>query len=97
VAMNIRMFVSRTARLTDLVELGSLTGHAARSLEAAVLTGLNIVVAGGTQAGTTTMLHCRRHHCHSACDGVVSAEESLELCIPHRLLRRTRSASIWAR
>ena len=42
-----------------------------------MLTGLNIVVAGGTQAGTTTMLHCRRHHCHSACDGVVSAADAM--------------------
>jgi pilus assembly protein CpaF len=49
-AVNIRKFVLRAARLTDLVELGSLTTQAARFLEAAVLAGLNIVVAGGTQA-----------------------------------------------
>ena len=54
-AVNIRKFVLRAARLADLVELGSLTGQAARFLEAAVLAGLNIVVAGGTQAGKTTL------------------------------------------
>ena len=57
-AVNIRKFVLRAARLADLVELGSLTAQAARFLEAAVLAGLNIVVAGGTQAGKTTILNC---------------------------------------
>ena len=32
--------------------------QAARFLEAAVVAGLNIIVAGGTQAGKTTMLNC---------------------------------------
>ena len=50
-AVNIRKFVLRAARLEDLVRLGSLTSQAARFLEASVLAGLNIVVAGATQAG----------------------------------------------
>ena len=54
------------ARLTDRVELGSLTGQAARLIEAAVLAGLNIVVAAGTWAGNphysqNTLLE-RPHH-----------------------------------
>jgi pilus assembly protein CpaF len=40
------------ARLDDLVDLGTLTPAAARFLTAAVVAGLNIVVAGGTQAET---------------------------------------------
>src|SRR6476469_7562857 len=48
-AVNIRKFVLKAARLDDLVRLGSLPSGAARFLEACVLAGQNIVVAGGTQ------------------------------------------------
>jgi pilus assembly protein CpaF len=48
-AVNIRKFIVRATRLSELVELGSLTDEAARFLEASVLAGLNVVVAGGTQ------------------------------------------------
>ncbi|MGN6132471.1 MAG: ATPase, T2SS/T4P/T4SS family, partial [Nocardioidaceae bacterium] len=56
-AVNIRKFVVRAARLGDLVGLGSVSAQAARFLSAAVVAGLNIVVAGATQAGKTTMLN----------------------------------------
>ena len=44
-AVNIRKFVLRAAGL------GSLTPQAAAFLDASVRAGLNILVAGGTQAG----------------------------------------------
>ena len=50
-AVNIRKFVLRAATLHDIVELGSLPAAAARFLDASVRAGLNILVAGGTQAG----------------------------------------------
>ncbi|GAA1920293.1 ATPase, T2SS/T4P/T4SS family [Nocardioides marmoribigeumensis] len=50
-AVNIRKFVVRAARLSDLVALGSLTQPAADFLSASVSAGLNIVVSGGTRAG----------------------------------------------
>ena len=50
-AVNIRKFVVRAARLHDLVSLGSLTEQAASFLDASIVAGLNVVVAGGTQAG----------------------------------------------
>ncbi|MCW2780161.1 MAG: type secretion system protein [Marmoricola sp.] len=81
-AVNIRKFVLRAARLSDLVELGSMTTPACRFLEAAVLAGLNIVVAGGTQAGKTTMLNCLA----AAIPGgnrIVSVEEVWELAFNH--------------
>ena len=56
-AVNVRKFVSRATHLDDLVALGTLTVQAARFLDAAVVSGLNIVVAGGTQAGKTTLLN----------------------------------------
>src|SRR6185369_6310789 len=50
-AVNIRKFVLTAARLHELVELGALTSTAAAFLEASVRAGLNVLVAGGTQAG----------------------------------------------
>jgi len=49
-------FVVKADHLEDLVHLGTLTRPAARFLEASVVAGLNILVAGGTQSGKTTML-----------------------------------------
>jgi pilus assembly protein CpaF len=56
-AVNIRKHVVRAAHLDDLVRLGSLTPQAAAFLDASVRAGLNILVAGATQAGKTTMLN----------------------------------------
>jgi pilus assembly protein CpaF len=52
--VNIRKFIVRATHLDELVELGTLTPAAARFLEAAIVSGLNVIVAGGTQAGKTT-------------------------------------------
>ena len=49
-AVNIRKFVLKAATLRDLVQLGSLTPNAAEFLEASIRAGLNVLVAGGTQA-----------------------------------------------
>ena len=81
-AVNIRKFVLKAARLQDLVALGSLTQQAAQFLDASVRAGLNILVAGGTQAGKTTMLNCLAAAIPGG-DRVVSAEEVFELRFPH--------------
>ncbi|WP_203336070.1 CpaF family protein [Nocardioides limicola] len=81
-AVNIRKFTLRATGLNDLVELGSLSARAATFLEASVRAGLNILVAGGTQAGKTTLLNCLA----SAIPGgqrVISAEEVYELRFNH--------------
>lgn len=57
-SVNIRKFVLSAHSLDELVELGTLTTQAARFLEAAVIAGLNVIVAGGTQAGKTTLVKC---------------------------------------
>src|SRR5213079_2161448 len=46
-AINIRKFVLTAHSLDELVALGSLTTQAARFLEATVVSGLNVIVAGG--------------------------------------------------
>ncbi len=81
-AVNIRKFVLRAARLEGLVELGSMPRPAAAFLDASVRAGLNILVAGGTQAGKTTMLNCLAAAIPGG-ERVVSAEEVFELRFPH--------------
>jgi pilus assembly protein CpaF len=81
-AVNIRKFVLRASRVSDLVELGSLSARAATFLEASVRAGLNVLVAGGTQAGKTTMLNCLAAAIPGG-ERVVSAEEVFELRFPH--------------
>ncbi|WP_406831751.1 ATPase, T2SS/T4P/T4SS family [Pedococcus sp. KACC 23699] len=81
--VNIRKFVVRASHLDDLVALGTLTPQAATFLGAAVAAGLNILVAGGTQAGKTTLLNCLSAAI-PARERVVTCEEVFELKIPLR-------------
>ncbi|MBW3086935.1 hypothetical protein KEM60_03164 [Austwickia sp. TVS 96-490-7B] len=81
--VNIRKFVAKAERLDDLIRLGSLSKGAARFLEACVVSGLNILVAGGTQAGKTTMLNCLASAIPTR-DRVVTCEEVFELKITSR-------------
>jgi len=81
-AVNIRKFVVRASRLDDLVALGSLSSQAAAFLDASVRAGLNILVAGSTQAGKTTFLNCLAAGIPGE-DRVVSAEEVYELRFNH--------------
>jgi pilus assembly protein CpaF len=80
-ALNIRKFVLTAHSLDELVELGTLTVAAARFLDAAVVAGLNIIVAGGTQAGKTTLLNCLAA-ATPARERVVTCEEVFELRLP---------------
>jgi pilus assembly protein CpaF len=80
-AVNIRKFIVRATHLDELVELGTLTPAAAAFLEAAPVSGLNIIVAGGTQAGKTTLLNCLAGAV-PARERVVTCEEVFELRIP---------------
>ena len=79
--VNIRKFVLHANSLDELVSLGTLTDQSARFLEAAVAAGLNVIVAGGTQAGKTTMLNCLAAAV-PARERVITAEEVFELRLP---------------
>jgi pilus assembly protein CpaF len=80
-AVNVRKFVVAAGSVAELVQLGTVSRHAARFLEAAVAAGLNIIVSGGTQAGKTTLLN-------SLCaaipprERVITCEEVFELRVP---------------
>jgi pilus assembly protein CpaF len=80
-AINIRRFVLPAVRMAELVALDALPQDVATFLEASVAAGLNIVVAGGTQAGKTTMLNCLA----AAIPGrerIITCEEVFELRLP---------------
>lgn len=81
-AVNIRKFVVRASRLNELVSIGSLPDSPARFLEAAVRAGLNILIAGSTQAGKTTMLNCLAAAIPGS-ERVISAEEVFEIRFNH--------------
>jgi pilus assembly protein CpaF len=94
-AVNVRKFVVKARRLHDLVDLGTLTSQAATFLDACVVAGLNIIVAGGTQAGKTTLLNTLG----SAVPGherIVSVEEVYELRFEHPdwVAMQTRQAGL---
>jgi pilus assembly protein CpaF len=81
--------------MDELVGLQTLTPQAARFLEACVVAGLNIMVAGGTQAGKTTLLNCLA----AAVPGrerVVTCEEvfELRLGLPDVVSMQTRQANL---
>ena len=81
--VNIRKFIAKADRLDDLIALGTLTPEAARFLDASVVAGLNILVAGGTQAGKTTLLNCLAAAVPPR-ERIVTVEEVFELKIPQR-------------
>jgi len=94
-AVNIRKFAVGLRSLDELVAAGSLTDRAARFLEASVVAGLNILIAGGTQAGKTTMLNAL---CGAipARERVVTVEEVFELSLraPDVVAMQTRQPNL---
>jgi pilus assembly protein CpaF len=94
-SVNIRRFVVRPAHVGELTATGTLTPQAARFLEACVVSGLNIIVAGGTQAGKTTLLNALLG-CVPAHERIVSCEEVFEIALGHPdwVALQTRDASL---
>jgi pilus assembly protein CpaF len=94
-AVNIRRFVVKPGHVADLVDRGTLTSQAAAFLDAAVTCGLNIVVAGGTQAGKTTLLNSLLG-CVPAHERIVSCEEVFEISLQHPdwIAMQTREAGL---
>jgi pilus assembly protein CpaF len=94
-SLNIRKFVVAANGLEDLVARGSMTAHAARFLEASVVAGLNIIVAGGTQAGKTTLLNTLINSIPPR-ERVISCEEVFELRpnLPDIVAMQTRQPNL---
>jgi pilus assembly protein CpaF len=82
-SVNIRKYVARANNVGELVALGTITEQAARFLDAAVACGLNVLVAGGTQAGKTTTLGALAGSI-PARERIITCEEVFELSLAHR-------------
>ncbi|HEY5222938.1 MAG TPA: ATPase, T2SS/T4P/T4SS family [Microbacteriaceae bacterium] len=82
-AVNIRKFPKRIRELGQLVALGSLPQQAAEFLRMCVLAGSNILVAGATQAGKTTLLNALLSSAR-ANERIVTVEETFELDLTAR-------------
>ena len=94
-AINIRKFVAKAYDLGGLVSLGSLTTQAADFLDAAIASGLNVMVSGATGAGKTTFLRCLSQSV-GARERVVTIEEVFELDLGLRdvVAMQTRQANL---
>ena len=94
-SVNIRKFVLSANSLDELVRLQTLTAQAARFLEAAVVAGLNVIVAGGTQAGKTTLLNCLAGAIPGR-ERVITCEEvfELQLGLPDVVAMQTRQPNL---
>jgi pilus assembly protein CpaF len=94
-AVNIRRFVVRARTVSDLAGVGVLTAQSAAFLEASVLAGLNIVVAGGTQSGKTTFMTALLGSV-PATERIITCEEVFELRLDHpdHVALQTRAPSL---
>jgi pilus assembly protein CpaF len=83
--LTIRRFPSDRVTAEDLVEWGSMTDAAYALLEASVKARKNIVVAGGTGSGKTTMLNVLSSFIPED-ERIVTIEDSAELQLDHEHL-----------
>jgi len=94
-SINIRKFILESKSLDALVAVGTLSDQAAAFLQACVVAGLNIVVAGATQAGKTTLMNALLNSAPSS-ERVITCEEvfELQLTSPDWVALQTRQASL---
>jgi pilus assembly protein CpaF len=78
IVISIRRFPEKRLRATDLIKFGSITQDMYEFLQASVLSGLNIIVSGGTGSGKTTMLNMLSGFI-PANERIVTIEDSAEL------------------
>jgi pilus assembly protein CpaF len=89
----IRRFFKETLTVQRLVEFGSMPGIAAASLQAFVISKLNVIIAGGTGSGKTSMLNALSSFIPDG-ERVVVIEDSREIQFqkPHVVQLEARPA-----
>jgi len=94
-AVNIRKFSSQTHSLASLIQRRTITEQAAGFLQACVMAGLNIVVAGATQAGKTTLMNALLNSA-PAYERIITCEEVFELQLqsPDWIALQARQSSL---
>ena len=78
--ITIRRFLKDKLSVEDLIGLGAMTPEVAEFLAICVQASLNIVVAGNTSSGKTTLLNILTHHIPNT-DRIVTIEDSAELSL----------------
>jgi pilus assembly protein CpaF len=93
--LTIRKFRRVPLNVDDLVRAGSLTSQAVIFLEAAVRAGLNVLVAGGTSSGKTTLLNVLSSFIPSD-ERIITVEDAAELQLQqsHVIPLESRPASM---
>ncbi len=97
-AVTIRKFSKDPFVLSQLVQMGTLSGPMAEFLEAAVQGKLNIVVSGGTGSGKTTTLNALSAFVPSS-ERIITIEDAAELQLQqeHKVTLETRPPNIEGR
>lgn len=93
--LTIRRFPAHRVTVGDLVKWGSMPSGAAALLDAAVKMPKNVVVAGGTGSGKTTMLNCLSAMIPDD-DRIVTIEDAAELQLQqeHVVSLETKPANV---
>lgn len=93
--LTIRKFKREKLTLEKLVEFGSLSPQAARVLQIASASRLNILISGGTGSGKTTLLNCMTRHIDAG-ERIVTCEDAAELQLqqPHVVRLETRPPNL---
>ena len=93
--LSIRRFATEPLRMSDLIELGTVTPGLANLLAAIVHARPNILVSGGTGAGKTTLLNVLSNAI-STSERIVTIEDSAELRLQqdHVVRLETRPANV---
>ena len=94
-SLSIRRFPAERLTMQRLIEFGALTRPMALVLAAAVRSRLNILIAGGTGSGKTTMLNCLSAEIPPD-ERIITIEDSAELQLqqPHVVRLETRPPNI---
>ncbi len=96
--LTIRKFAREKLTVEDLVENGSMSRQCAEFLEACVVGKLNILIAGGTGTGKTTMLNILSGFIPER-ERIVTIEDSVELQLmqEHVIRLETRPSNVEGR
>ena len=89
-SLTIRKYAKNPLGVQDLVRFGSMSEDMAKFLEACVVSKLNIVVAGGSSSGKTTLLNVLSSFIPDG-ERIVTIEDAAELRLVQRHVIRTET------
>jgi pilus assembly protein CpaF len=94
-SITIRKFKKDSLKVDDLIRFGSMTPEFAQFLKAAVHSGLNIIISGGTGSGKTTLLNVLSSFIPED-ERILTIEDAAELQLqqPHVVRLESRPANI---